>query len=190
SIPPVGDDWIPWAWDFQLNAEGNYQGELDYLKALPGDWIITKMYAYPISFMLSGLYADLGQDESASKELLRAKELLEPMVAKYPDDHRYHGTLGIVHAMLGERERAIQEGLSAVEILPPSTDAFYGLQTVQDLTMIYTLLGEQEAALDQLEEMYSRPSWFSPGSLITEFIPWLALLSDHPGYKELVEKYR
>ncbi|MFC1628864.1 protein kinase [Gemmatimonadota bacterium] len=187
SIPPVRDGWIPWAWIFQMSSEGRFQDTLDYIEALPGDWIITKMEAYPKSYFLSGLYSALGQDDLASKELERAKELLEPMVEEHPYDQRYHSSLGIVLAMLGERERAIQEGLAAVRILPPSRDGYYGLQSVADLAGIYTCLGEQDAALEQLEILFSRPSWFSPG--INEFIPMLALLSDHPRYKELVEKY-
>ncbi|MFC1529795.1 protein kinase [Gemmatimonadota bacterium] len=188
SMPPYEDGFVKWTWYYQLMGEGNFEDAIDYLESLPGDWIISKQFVHPKSQLLAELHTAMGHAETANKELVHARELLEPMVEKYPHDHRYHSTLGIVLALLGEKERAIQEGLLGVENLPLSKDAWYGLQPVSDLSRIYAHVGELDASIEQLAELLSRPSWFSVNNI--ELFPWIPLLKDHPRYKELLEKYK
>ena len=104
-----------------------------------------------------------------------------------PNDPRYHSALGIAYAGLGKKEEAIKEGLKAVELLPMSKDATYGTTYVYDLAINYTMNGEYDLALDQVEYLLSVPSWMS--------ITWLeweirfAPLLTHPRFLELKEKY-
>jgi hypothetical protein len=45
----------------------------------------------------------------------------------------------------------IREGKRATELLPLEKDAFYALGHLQDLAVIYTFAGEDEAALKEIE---------------------------------------
>jgi tetratricopeptide (TPR) repeat protein len=133
-------------------------------------------------------YEFLDDTEKACAEYDRARILLEAEVENHPDDPRYHSSLGIAYAALGQKEKAINEGKKAVEILPISKDAFYGIPYVEDLAHIYVLADEQEAALEQIEHLLSIPSWFS--------VPWIEIdprwrsLRGLPRYKNLMDKYR
>ena len=88
------------------------------------------------------------------------------MVKKHPDDPRYHSSLGIAYAGIGQKDEAIREGKKAVELLPLSKDAAYGIPYAQDLAVIYTMTGEHNAALDQIEHLLSIPSWKAQGQFL------------------------
>ena len=100
---------------------------------------------------------------------------------------RCNSALGIAYAGLGRKDEAIREGKKAVELYPVSKDADEGQSVVLDLAVIYTMVGEYEAALDEIEYLLSIPSETS--------VPWLRLdpiwdpLREHPRFQELLEKY-
>jgi serine/threonine-protein kinase len=95
--------------------------------------------------------------------------------------------LGIAFAGLGKKEEAIKEGLKAESLLPISRDAMYGLGILQDLAIIYTMVGEYDLALNQLDQLLSIPSWFTPvwPGWEIRFTP----LRTHPGYKKLLTNH-
>ena len=185
---PIEDDWTKWAWFWQEVFEGQYQAALERLSAAPGEWIRLKTWAAPKSLYSASVYEVLDRPRPARAAYESARELLEAEVEAQPDDPRYHSSLGIAYAGMGRKEEAIREGKRAVALLPVSRDAFYGLSYVQDLAIIYGMVGEKDAALDQIEYLLSVPSWFS--------IPWLQMdprfdpLRDHPRYERLLNRRR
>ena len=116
-----------------------------------------------------------------------ARGLLEPEVLASPEDPRLRSSLGIVYAALGRKDDAIREGIRATELLTRSMDGFYYLPYVVDLAHIYTIVGEDEAALDQIEYLLTNPSWISAPFL--EKDPRWDPLRDHPRFQALLEKY-
>jgi TolB-like protein/tetratricopeptide (TPR) repeat protein len=180
--------WAPWIWFWQEIYQGNYQAGIERLDIGSEEWIRIKIHALPKSLLAALAYELLDDNERARAEYDRARILLEAEVQKYSDDPRFHSSLGIAYAALGEKEKAINEGKKAAEILPISKDAIYGIPYVEDLAHIYSLMDEPEAALEQLEYLLSIPSWFS--------VPWIELdprwrnLRDHPRYRDLMDKYK
>ena len=73
-----------------------------------------------------------------------------------------------------------------MELLPVDTDAFYGLPYVQDLAFIYTLNGDTEAAVQQLEYLLSIPSWMSVSWLRMD--PEWDLLRDTPAFNRILAR--
>lgn len=71
---------------------------------------------------------------------------------------RAHAQLGVAEAILGNRARAVREATTAVAMVPLTEDAWDGAEHVLSLAVVYTLIGEQEAALDRLEELLRVPS--------------------------------
>ena len=111
----------------------------------------------------------------------------EELVSIDRDDFAAHGNLGIAYAGLGRREEAIREGKRAVDILPLSRNAKLGTGRISNLAEIYSMLGEQDAAIDQLEILLSIPSRITVP--ILKLDPQWDPLREHPRFKGLLEKY-
>lgn len=62
---------------------------------------------------------------------------------------------------MGYKKEAIEAGKRAIEILPLSIDAFYGVSPHLEMALIYDLLGESDLALDHLEKVLSIPNFFN-----------------------------
>ncbi len=117
-----------------------------------------------------------------------ATVVLEARIRDRPDDARSHSSLGRAYAGLGRKEEAIREGLRAVELLPISRDALVGPNYVLELAWIYAMVGEPEAAIEQLDRYLSVPANWSIEGLLHD--PLLDLLRDHPRFQALVERHR
>jgi len=186
SVPP-DHEWYLWAWYWQEVGEGDFQAALERLSGSPDSWIRHKMWARPKSMLSAFIYDYLNKHEPARDGYESAGKLLEKEVKAHPDDPRYHSSLGIAYAALGQKEKAIKEGKRAVELLPISKDALYGQSHLYDLAIIYAMVGEYDAALDQIEYLLSIPSFISD--------PWLKMdihfapLRTLPRYKALMKKY-
>ncbi len=179
--------WIPWAWFWQDVGERQYINAMNRLAVYKGDWIRNKVWAMPKSMMQAMLYDYMGKEDLALPKYKEAQVLLEPEVAKWPEDPRYHSSLGLVYARLGRYDDALYEGNKATDLLPLSKDAFYGIAYVEDLARIYILIGDEDSALDQIELLLRIPSWISVHWL--KMNPLYDQLNHNPRYQNLIEKY-
>jgi len=179
--------WMPWAWFWQDVGVRDFHKALERLDSFNTEWIRTKMWAMPISLMKAFVYDFTGESQLARNAYEKSLPLLEREVEKWPDDPRYHSSLGITYAALGRKDEAIREGKKAVELLPLSKDAAYGIPYVEDLAIIHIMVGDYNAALDQIEHLFSIPSWMSP--------KWIEVnlrykpLYDHPRFKQMLGKF-
>lgn len=94
-------------------------------------------------------------------------------------------SFGLDYAISGRKEDAIREGKKAVELWPVSRDAVWGPERLWDLTQIYVITGDHDAAIDQIEYLLSIPSELS--------VQWLRLdplmdpLRNHPRFQKLLK---
>ena len=95
--------------------------------------------------------------------------------------------LGWAYAYQGRHEDAIREARKAVELMPVSKDALDGVSLVESLALLYTVVGEHDAAIDQLEYLLTIPSIISVPRL--KFQPVWEPLHQHPRFKRLLEKH-
>lgn len=96
----------------------------------------------------------------------------------------FHSTLGRVYAGLGRKKEAIQEGKKAVDLM--SRDTFFGPDFIKYLADIYVMVGEYDAAIDQIEYLLSIPGKIGAGGL--RFDPnWIPLRS-HPRFQGLINE--
>jgi len=164
--------------------DGNYQEALDRL-FLKSEDVDLLEYFIPNSLRCALIYSYMNREELAKKYYEDARRILESKIQEHPDDARFHSSLGIAYAGLGRKEDAIHEGKLAVELLPVSKEAISGSFRVDELARIYVMVGEFDAAIDQLEFLLSIPSEMS--------IPLLRLdpawdpLRDQPRFKRLLE---
>ena len=56
-----------------------------------------------------------------------------------------------------------------------------------ELAVIYTIVGEYDAALEEIEYLLSIPSWYSVHDVRLD--PQFDPLRDHPRYEALLKKY-
>ena len=115
-------------------------------------------------------------DDSARTEALA-------MIARHADDVFTHASLAVADAYLGRRKEAIDAGRRAVAILPPSKDALDGQAGPRALAVVYTVLGDTGAALDQLEALLAVPSFLSGPRLRAD--PTWASLHGNPRFERL-----
>ncbi|RJR30012.1 MAG: hypothetical protein C4574_02790 [Candidatus Latescibacterota bacterium] len=185
--PDADPGWVAWTWFNQEAIEGNHEEAIARLSACPDGWIKLKIGAFPAPLLAAQMHELLGEPRRAREEYETAKDLLEREVAAQPADPRYHSSLGVAYAALGRREEAVREGRRAVAMLPMSKDAVYGIPYVIDLAQIYTMLGEQDAAVVELERLLSQPSWISRPYVEMDF-RWNRL-RENAAFKRLLDGY-
>ncbi len=138
-------------------------------------------------------YASQGEARLALNDSARARVFFDSMrassarrVRRYPTDDAAHSALGIAYARLGRRADAVREGRRAVELLPLSRDAFEGANRLDQLALIYAIVGDPDATLEQLRRLVTIPTRITPGELRLDPI-WGRLRND-PRFQQLVSQ--
>jgi TolB-like protein len=187
ALPETSRGWGHWAWYWQEMYEARYGEAINRLESTSEGWLRLKIVARPNSLFAAQAYELLGEREKAAALYESSRDQLETEVVDSPDDPRLHGSLGIAYAALGRHEDAIREGLRATELLTRDDDGFYYLPFVIDLAHIYTILGEYDLALDQVEHLLTNPSWITAAFL--EMDPRWEPLRNLPRYQQLIEDH-
>jgi serine/threonine-protein kinase len=141
----------------------------------------------PKALYYAQVYALLGQPERALAYYDSARVFLEAELVEKPNDERLNSALGIAYAGLGRKEDAIREGKLGVELMPIEKDTWgKGPARLEDMAQIYVLVGEHDAAIDQLDYLLTIPSRISVNRLRID--PTWDPLRDHPRFQALLEK--
>ncbi len=175
---------VDWFW--QEIYEGKYREALDRISSGPIRSAIP-MGEAPGGLLQAWAHHFLNEPELARAAFEAARAVVEEKLQDRPEDARLHAHLGVALAGLGHKEEAIHHGRRAVELNPVSKDALDGPRDVRDLALIYTMVGENDAALDELEHLLSIPCSIS--------IPFLRLdprwepLWNHPRFEDLERRF-
>ena len=148
-------------------CDGKYNAALALASSKPEGSYDDQFQFIPRTELLAEIHALMGQRDLARANYDSARAVLEARVKEQPDDARYHSELGVAYAGLGRKQDAVKEGKRGVELLPISKEAWRGTYRVRDLARIYTMIGEQSAAIDLLADLLARPSDISG--------PWLRI---------------
>ena len=103
-----------------------------------------------------------GNDSAALAAFNSARNELSQMVKNQPDYAAALCALGVIDAVIGNKEDAIREGERAVELTPISKNAIEGATLVRYLAVIYAWAGEKDRAVQRLAE-----TTYLPGSHIS-----------------------
>jgi TolB-like protein/Flp pilus assembly protein TadD len=132
-----------------------------------------------------GLLAKLRQDAPAAHAaFMAARAETEKLVRTQPGNTRPLSALALIDAELGDKEKAIREGRTACDMLPPAKDAIDGVVLLSNLARIYALTGEKDLALEQLNVVSKLPSGPSYGQLRLD--PEWDSLRDDPRFEKIV----
>jgi eukaryotic-like serine/threonine-protein kinase len=94
--------------------------------------------------------------------------------------------LGYAYAGLGRSAEAVVQGRRAVELVPSSVEPMQGPFAIFYLARIYAMVGDQEAAIDQLDHLLSIPSPVSVALLRVD--PTWNQLRGSPRFQDLLER--
>jgi tetratricopeptide (TPR) repeat protein len=139
-----------------------------------GIWAICLAQTY-------ALKEDSANLRSHAEEAYKA---FEEQLRQNPEDAQRHAEAGLALAYLGRRDEAIREGRRAVELAPEAKDGVNGPYVRHLLARIYTLTGETEKAVDQLEQLLKIPYHVSAGWLKID--PNFDPLRSNPRFQKLV----
>jgi TolB-like protein/predicted Ser/Thr protein kinase len=105
-----------------------------------------------------GFLAKSRGDESAARAALNtARKELSETVKNQPDYAAALCGLGVVDAVLGNKEDAIREGERAVQLIPVSKNGITGATLIRYLAVIYAWTGEKDRAVERLAETTHLP---------------------------------
>ena len=141
----------------------------------------------PKAEMVAEAHAALGDAAAARIYYDSARVLVEQRLRESPETATLHSSLGIALAGLGRREEAVREGRRGVELLPVSRDALDGPNRIRDLARIYVMVGDHQAALDQLEVLFALPGWNPLSPPLLRADRFWAPLSRYPRFRRLAE---
>ncbi|HKI77124.1 MAG TPA: protein kinase [Ignavibacteriaceae bacterium] len=149
----------------------------------------TEQFRYmPDDLELAFIYRYKKLPDLSKKYFESSKYELEKMLKDSPNDERLHSSLGITFAGLGLKDKAIAEGKKGIELLPLEKEAYRGYYRQWDMAIIYTLLGDNDNALKQIDFILSIPGSFSVNGLKMD--PLYDSLRNLSGYKTIIEKYK
>jgi len=168
--------------------DGNYQEALAQLSSWKLEAFESHFYFIPKAQLYAQINGLMGNQQLEQAYYESARSILETKIQERPVDARLHSALGIAYAGLGRKEEAIREGQLAVEVLPVSKEAWRGLYRVEDLARIYVMVGEHDAAIDQLVFLLSIPGEMSVPLL--QLDPVWGPLRNQPRFKKLIESKR
>lgn len=103
-----------------------------------------------------------GDEPAAQAAFNNARNELGQTVQKQPNYAAALCALGVIDAVLGNKEEAIREGERAVELTPVSKNAIEGATLVRYLAVIYAWAGDKDRAIQRLAE-----TTYLPGSHVS-----------------------
>ena len=111
--------------------------------------------------------------------------VLKHDLINYPASANIHSSAGIAYAGIGNKEKAVEEGELAVALA--STDNLNKSNIVINLARIYTMVGEYDNALINIEYLLNNPSCFSIKLL--QIDPVWNPLNNLPEFQTLIKNY-
>jgi serine/threonine-protein kinase len=165
----------------------DYQGELDRLQAETRGAIDNQDTYAPIPLWRAQVLGLVGSADLARRSFDAAREELERKVRADSGDHRFRSSLGVAYAGLGRRDDAVREARLGCELMPASKDALRAIQRLQDLALVYTMVGRHDEAIAALDDLLARSGWYTVHVLRLD--PRWDPLRTHPRYQALLRKH-
>lgn len=150
------------------------------------DYTDASSFPFPHAWF-EGLLAELQQDAPAAQSaFVVARSEIEKIVREQPKNEKALSVLALIDAHLGQKDKAIEEGRAACDLLPIAKDEVDGVTLISNLAKIYAITGEKDLALKQLEIAINLPGGPTYGEL--RLAPdWDSLRLD-PRFQALVQK--
>ncbi|MEN8123208.1 MAG: hypothetical protein ABFS35_22915 [Bacteroidota bacterium] len=170
-----------------LQIDQDFNKAIDVLSQLSFKAVHNQFIYKPISLYYAEIYRLQNNKKTAMLYYDSARVHLENKIVETPNDFRLYSSLGIAYAGLGKKDKAIKYGEKAEELMPIDKDFYRWLFVTQDLTKIYTMVGEYGSAIERLDQTLSLPGLISV-NLIKKDPIWEPLW-DLPEFQKMLEKH-
>ena len=165
--------------------EGKYEEALKDISLYKYDAIQNQFYFRPKYLYYATIYGLMNKPESEHAYYDSTRMFLEKRIIDFSDDQRLYSSLGIAYAGLGLDNKAVGMGEKAIKLLPVSKEAYRGVVLVEDLALIYVMVGRYDDAIKQIKYLLSIPGLLS--TKILELDPRWAPLRNRPEFKKMME---
>jgi TolB-like protein len=136
-----------------------------------------------------GLIARLMNDqEKARAAFSAAREQQERIVQTQPDYAAAVCILGLIDAALGQRDKALQEGRRATELMPVEKNWPKGANMIQYFAVIAGWAGDKELAFEQLDKGVRLPGYTITTYGQLKLHPFWDPLRDDPRFEKILEQ--
>src|SRR6266480_1032900 len=179
----------------QLRLERNYAEAIRLLQTRLAQFKFTsEIYKGATQVYLAIAQRLAGDAAGAKVTAEQARNMLEPLGKKQPDNSNFAEWLALAYAELGEKDLALKEAERATTLLPSAKDAVDGPGTEENLALVQTIFGENSSAIAALKRLVQTPfqsQLYGPMPLTPAYLRldplWDSLRAD-PGFRELSEK--
>jgi TolB-like protein/predicted Zn-dependent protease len=179
----------------QLRLERNHEEAVRLLQARLAHFQFTSEVNKGITQLYLAFEQRFAGDAASAKVTAeQARNTLEPLCKKQPDNYNFAAWLGLAYAALGEKDSALKEAERAVMLQPSSKDAVEGPGAEENLALIQAFFGENSRAISTLTRLLQTPfqsQLYGPMPLTAAFLRldplWDPLRAD-PAFQQLCEE--
>jgi serine/threonine protein kinase/Tfp pilus assembly protein PilF len=171
-------------WFYVAVCERNWKAARQAMAATSRDVCRTENVAFPPIWCEGFIERAQGNIAAARKAFSIARAECEKVVREQPNFGEALSVLGLTEAALGDKQKAIEHGERAVQLVPPSKDAINGPLLIEYLSLIYSWTGEKDRALAELKRATEIPSPTNYGDL--RLHPFWDELRGDPRFEQIV----
>jgi TolB-like protein/Tfp pilus assembly protein PilF/class 3 adenylate cyclase len=171
-------------WLYLALCERDHDSASRALSVMPENGYTNEGFAFPKSWCEAVVARARGDALAERTALTAARAQVEKTVREQPEYAQALCVLGMIDAGLGRKADAIREGRRAIELLPVTKESINGSLVMEYLAVIYTWVGENDLAFDQLEATARIPSPLTYGDLALH--PFWDSLRGDPRFEKIV----
>jgi len=171
-------------WFYVAVCERNWKAARQAMAATSQDVCRTENVVFPPIWCEAFIERAQGNTAAARKAFLIARAECEKNVRDQPNFGEALSVLGLTEAALGDKQKAIEHGERAVQLVPPNKDAVNGPLLIEYLSIIYSWTGEKDRALAELKRATALPSPTNYGDL--RLHPFWDELRGDPRFEQIV----
>lgn len=176
----------------QLRLERNYAEAIRLLQTRLAQFKFTsEIYKGATQVYLAIAQLLAGDAAGAKAAAEQARNTLEPLSKKQPDNSNFAEWLALAYALLGNKELALKEAERATMLLPSAKDGVDGPGAEENLALIQAIFGENDRAISTLSRLLQTPfqsQLYGPMPLTPAFLrldPLWDSLRTNPAFQQL-----
>jgi TolB-like protein/Tfp pilus assembly protein PilF len=139
----------------------------------------------PVTLLRAQALALKGETGPAREAFLQAQQALEPLLTQPREQADAESFLALVYAGLEQKNKALEAGHRATELLPPSKDVIVGGFYLAQLAVVEAQVGETQSALDHIEQLLAMPGGHVVSTASLRFEPAWDPLRNDPRFQKL-----
>jgi TolB-like protein len=179
----------------QLRLERNFAEALRLLQSRLAQFHFTSEFIKGATQVYLAFTQRLAGDTTGARATAeQARNTLDSLCKRQPDNSNFAAWLGLANAALGEKKSALKEAERAIMLLPSAKDRVDGPGLEENLALIQAMFGESSNAIATLRRLLQTPfqsQLYGPMPLTSAYLRldplWDSLRTD-PAFQELCDE--